>query len=47
MDGRLICVKKKEGMGFQKYKYNKITSIKGKKKKMEHRKKKTEDETEN
>ena len=33
MDGRLISVKKKKkGIGFQKYKYNKITSIKGKKK---------------
>ena len=46
MDGRLISVKKKKERGFKHIPSNKIKSIKGKKKKMEHRKK-TEDETEN
>ena len=37
----------KKRMGFQKYKYNKITSIKDKKKEDGASKKKTDDETEN
>ena len=40
MDGSLICVKKKRGGGGFKNISDEITSIKGQKKKMEHREKK-------